>query len=96
MLTSTKNHTLSTNVLWQLAISKGYSIALWRLPNSSEKHLLIDFSGQPQATTIDLEELPTGFAFSPFQGESLFLKADAYYKFNTDNEAVEDNIFAKK
>ena len=95
MLTSTKNHTLSTNILWQFATSKGYSIALWRLPNSSEKHLLIDFSGQLQATTIDLEELPTGFAFSPFQGESLFLKADAYYKFNTDNEVVEDNIFAK-
>lgn len=44
----------------------GFPLALWRLPHTQLVHLIVDVSGRAERTNIDLEELPTGFAFSPF------------------------------
>ena len=78
--------------LWQSALAEGLPIALWRLPKTTEKQLIIDLSGNTSKVKVDLEELPSGFVMSPFEGESLFLKGDLHYCFNADNQEVEDKF----
>jgi isochorismate synthase len=81
--------------LWKTALSEGFPIALWRLPKTTEKQLIIDLSGQVSRTKINLEELPSGFAMSPFQGDSLFLKGDLYYRFDIENQEIDDNLMGQ-
>jgi isochorismate synthase len=81
--------------LWKTALSDGLPIALWRLPKTTEKQLIIDLSGHTSKVKVDLEELPSGFVMSPFEGESLFLKGDLYYRFSADNQEVEDSFEEK-
>lgn len=61
-----------------------YSFALWRLPNSQTKKLIISFT----ASTINspIEELGEGFIFAPFDkhNQSHFLKADLSFSFHDD------------
>ncbi len=73
---------------WQTALAEGLPVAIWRLPRATEKQLLIDLSGRISATLIDLEELPLGFAMSPFEGESLFLKGDLYFVFDAQHQLL--------
>ena len=87
--------------LWEVALSEGFPIALWQLPKTSEKQLIIDLSGSASRMKVDLEEMPSGFVMSPFQGESLFIKNDLYYCFDTDNQqvnntSVEQEVFEKQ
>ena len=77
--------------LWEIALSEGFPIALWRLPKTAEKQLIIDLSGRASRTKVDLEEMPSGFVMSPFEGESLFIKSDLHYSFNIDNQQVNEN-----
>ncbi len=77
--------------LWKIALSQGFPIALWRLPKTSEKQLIIDLSGRASRMKVDLEEMSSGFVVSPFEGESLFIKSDLHYSFNADNQQVNDN-----
>ena len=77
--------------LWEIALSEGLPIALWRLPKTSEKQLIIDLSGRASRMKVDFEEMPAGFVMSPFEGESLFIKSDLHYSFDTDNQQVNDN-----
>jgi isochorismate synthase len=77
--------------LWETALSQGFPIALWRLPKTSQKQLIIDLSGRASRMKVDLEEMPAGFVMSPFEGESLFIKSDLHYSFGTDNQQVNDN-----
>ncbi|MGV3560478.1 isochorismate synthase [Larkinella arboricola] len=72
--------------LWQSAVQAGYPAAIWRLPNRSERELIIDASGTVSTVAMDFEELPMGFAVSPFTNpdaeQTLFLKADFYWRFD--------------
>jgi isochorismate synthase len=72
-----------SKAIWQNALQYQYQIAFWRLPHTGTVHLMIDFSDKAAATRIDLEELPAGFAFSPFLNDdgdsSLFIRGDVYY-----------------
>ena len=77
--------------LWEIALSEGFPIALWRLPKTSEKQLIIDLSGRVSRMKVDLEEMASGFVMSPFEGESLFIKSDLHYSFNIDNQQVNEN-----
>jgi isochorismate synthase len=77
--------------LWEIALSEGFPIALWRLPKTTEKQLIIDLSGRASRMKVDLEEMPSGFVMSPFEGESLFIKSDLHYTYNTDNQQINDN-----
>ena len=73
----------STRQLWQAARKSGYPVALWRLPNRTEKHLIVHFGDTALTVEADLEELPAGFAVSPFTNpdlaKTLFLRADAHF-----------------
>ena len=62
--------------------SNDYSFALWRLPNSDTKNLIISFT-PTLLSEVALEELPEGFIFSPFdkQKQTRFLKADLSFSF---------------
>jgi isochorismate synthase len=87
--------------LWEIALSEGFPIALWRLPKTSEKQLIIDLSGRASRMKVDLEEMPSGFVMSPFEGESLFIKSDFHYSFDADNQHVnekniEQEVFEKQ
>ncbi len=75
---------------WQTAFAEGLPVAVWRLPRATEKQLLIDLSGRISTTPIDLEELPLGFAMSPFEGESLFLKGDLYCVFDAQHQLLNE------
>ena len=74
--------------LWHTATNEKRSAALWRLPDQTEKHALIDPSGEPPRVKMDLEELPAGFAFSPFlhqqEKNTWFLKAGVHVRFGPD------------
>jgi isochorismate synthase len=77
--------------LWEIALSEGFPIALWQLPKTNEKQLIIDLSGRASRMKVDLEEMPSGFVMSPFEGESLFIKSDLHYSFGADNHQVNDS-----
>ena len=76
----------SLSALWRAAVGAGFPVALWRLPNGTEKELIIDGSGDVRTVAIDLDELPMGFAVSPFLNpdgqHTLFLQADWYWRFD--------------
>ncbi len=96
MLSTTTSH-ISTQfgkieALWQKALADGFPVALWRLPRTTEKQLLIDLSGKTTNVKVDFEELASGFVISPFQGDSLLLKADLYYRFDEENQEIPNNF----
>ena len=74
---------LHTKKIMLAALEKGYGLAIWRLPHTNEKHVIIDFGGShtPQR---ELEELPTGFLFSPYKKEQKYserlIHADLHIK----------------
>jgi isochorismate synthase len=74
--------------LWRAAQALGLPVAVWRLPRTEAVHVLVDLSGEPIQTPLDLEELSQGFAFCPFEGppgeNALFLKAHLHYIFRPD------------
>ncbi|MBC8152823.1 MAG: isochorismate synthase, partial [Bacteroidetes bacterium] len=81
--------------LWQAARESGCPVALWRLPNRTEKHLIVHFDDSLMEVEADLEELPAGFAISPFinpeLAKTLFLRADAHFVLG-ETGAIEPDI----
>jgi len=65
------------------AIRQNYALALYQLPQSREKNLIIDTSGSPVLVKPELNNLDEGFVFSKFDnnGLSYFLKADVHIAF---------------
>ena len=72
---------------WSAARQLGYATALWRLPNQTDKHLIVQLETSLTELPVDLEELPAGFVMSPFvnfdggTGEPFqapFLRADVH------------------
>ncbi len=79
---------LTLDRLWYTAVSGGFPVALWRLPNQTEKHLIVQFSEEITRQPADLDELAPGFAIAGFadmagaDGEPFmipFLRADAHF-----------------
>ncbi len=77
---------------WETARTLGLPVALWRLPGQHAKHLLVSFDKLVPRVSVDLDELPAGFAFSPFDNldtaepasnpsRTLFLRADIHAVF---------------
>ena len=86
----------TTAALWETALTLGYPAALWRLPGHSDKHLIVSFDTILPRVSADLEELPAGFAISPFNNldngvgsppRTLFLRADIHAFFPEDGPA---------
>jgi len=77
------------------AVENNYSLALWRLPNESRKHAILSQKHQPIDHEQEIEELPTGFLFAPFDPdkERIFLAADFSFSFeNATLQAAENPL----
>lgn len=68
------------------AVEVRLPIALWQLPQSGELHLLIAFDDAKKVPKIDLEEIGSGFNFSPFDADadSLFISNHFHCSFNKE------------
>ncbi|WP_460635688.1 isochorismate synthase [Larkinella harenae] len=92
-MSSTVQTKQTSRDLWRAAVQAGYPAALWRLPNQTERELIIDTSGTVSSVVMDLEELPMGFAVGPFMNpdteNTLFLKADFYWRFDEEGNVLD-------
>jgi isochorismate synthase len=70
--------------LLQHAFDHKFSVAAWRLPDSTTWHLLISRRQQFLKRESALEDLPSGFIFAPFDRskDSIFLEADYIFSFS--------------
>jgi len=62
--------------LWNEAQQHDAAIALWRLPNSETRSILIDTQGGHVTDSLDLQSFEPGFMAAPFFGNPYFLKAE--------------------
>lgn len=76
-----KLHSLTS--LIDSAIDRQFALALWRLPQQKVTHLILSKEITKLKQESNLEELPPGFIFAPFDTlkERLFLKADYSFSF---------------
>jgi isochorismate synthase len=59
-----------------------YPVALWRLPESDRKHLLISYGHEKLKDDVIIEDLKPGFIFAPFEKkERVYLPADFIFSF---------------
>ena len=74
------------SILLNYSFANEFSFALWRLPNNSSRHLILSRQQELLKKGSQLEDLPTGFIFSPFDRnkDSIFLKADLTFSFDED------------
>lgn len=67
----------------QVAVQSQYSYAVWRCPNNSKIHFVVDCSGVENTIKPDIHILPPGFLVSSFLNKNnnatTFIKADLYY-----------------
>lgn len=93
---SVSSHAISPLSGWQAAHELGFAVALWQLPRKKDKQLIVSFSTEIVKTKIVLEDLPAGFAISPFLNiegnDSLFIAADLYFRFNEVGEMLTEKI----
>ncbi len=78
---------------------KKLGLAIWRLPNSTQTHVLISY--QPRHLRQEqIEELPTGFLVGAFDTTSdntkLFLPADVYFCFPKEEEQDIHSLLREK
>ncbi|MCY7351316.1 MAG: chorismate-binding protein [Cytophagaceae bacterium] len=77
---------------WAAAQRGSHPTALWRLPKSTEKQILIDLSDDDRRGKLDLNESLPGFALGPFinpDGEQTrLLQADLYFRFDGQNQIL--------
>lgn len=74
--------------LLNFATSNDFSFALWRLPNNSARHMILAQQNDRMAKNSPIEDMSTGFIFSPFDRtqDSIFIKAE--YSFSFDDGAL--------
>ena len=101
MSISTTTHTPDTKKLKQqivgFALSQGFSVALWRLPNQSKINLLIS-SAKKVLDEVVLEELKPGFVLAPFSptGSKYFLEANHLFEFTNDISELTHGQFTEQ
>ncbi len=89
ILTATTNENLknrnSTDVfkaLFTVAVEHKAAIAMWRYPNQTEKHIIVDFSEDLSIDRVDIEEIKSGFVMNSYDNEeqpNLLIKNQLYY-----------------
>ena len=82
--TEQRSETEIFNFLLQYALENEFPIAFWRLPNSAVRYLIVSQQFRAlEKNSITLEDLPTGFIFSPFDKEKagIFLPGDFIFRF---------------
>jgi len=70
----------------------GYATALWRSPESNQKHQIIDMSPEIEITEEQLEDLQPGFLFSKFTGsEKYYIKAHLHLEVDGMGSSLSSN-----
>ena len=86
------DHSLHPLSAWQSTRELGFAAALWRLPHQKDKHLIVNFGSALPRTRMTLDELPAGFAMSPFLNidgdNSIFIEADLDFRFDEHGEVA--------
>ena len=69
----------------QYALQQGYSIAIWRLPNSSKVELILS-SERMAIEDLNMEDVKSGFVFAPFipTKPKYFLRSDHHFEITED------------
>lgn len=67
----TQQPTRDWQSLWQSSLYLQIPVALWRLPNSTEKHFIAQRTGAVKQCYPNLAELKSGFVISPFHNPDL-------------------------
>jgi isochorismate synthase len=64
-------------------VSQGSAFALWKMPHTQEKHLLVSAQGTIELDELSLEESEAGFVFAPFDTlqKKIFFRGDHLYSF---------------
>jgi isochorismate synthase len=62
-----KTSTLSINQWSQYAFDNGLPLCLWKHPLKDDLNLIIDTDGVKPPISLEIEELPAGFVFAPFE-----------------------------
>ncbi|HEY85384.1 MAG TPA: chorismate-binding protein [Chloroflexi bacterium] len=79
---SKQNFSGALSAFYRAAVETKLPVALWRAPNSAQKHALVAFAEKVSPLRIDFTHQVPGFAFSPFVNEggqgTLFIKADLH------------------
>jgi isochorismate synthase len=94
-------HTPDTKKMKQqivgFALSQGFSVALWQLPNQSKINLLIS-SAKKVLDEVVLEELKSGFVLAPFSptGSKYFLEANHLFEFTNDISELTHGQFTEQ
>jgi isochorismate synthase len=88
VLTEKLSETDFFSFLTNHAIDHKLSIAIWRLPNQTVKHVILSQENQLIKKDFPIEDLPSGFIFAPFDKEkdSIFLPGD--FSFSIDNQEL--------
>jgi isochorismate synthase len=70
------------------AFDNKLSIAIWRLPNKTIKHVILSQENKLIKKDFPVEDLPEGFIFAPFdkEKERIFLPAD--FSFSIENQEL--------
>ena len=91
---TTIQRSLTLSTVWQTAQELQHPAALWRLPNQSEKHLIVHL-GAPltEQQPIDLDERPPGFAVGLFDAPADDF-ARAFYLHADRHTTLIDNTLA--
>ncbi|WP_375446957.1 chorismate-binding protein [uncultured Fibrella sp.] len=86
---------VTLNHLWQTARTNDHPAALWRLPNQSEKHLIVHLGEVlSEQQPIDLDERPPGFAIGLFDApaddfaRAFYLHADRHVVLSADGQLL--------
>lgn len=76
-------HEIITRLLTEVT-ERNYAVAVWQLPNSPVKNVLISIEAVPQSPDVALENLVSGYLFAPFDKtqQRYFLQADYLFSFN--------------
>jgi isochorismate synthase len=79
------------------ALSKGFSVALWRLPNQQKINLLIS-TAKKVLDEVTIEELKPGFVMAPFSptGSKYFLEVEHLFEFTNDLSELTHGQFAEQ
>lgn len=69
-----------------IAFESRMAMALWRLPDDTSHHLIISNEHQLIEKEKNLEDLPTGFIFAPFDNNSdrIFIERELYFVFKDE------------
>jgi isochorismate synthase len=82
--------------LFNISRDDNKSVALWRLPESDQIHLVTDLSSEISRIKADIERSDPGFIVSPFinpeNRESIFIKAHVFYSSEGHSLSYADQV----